>query len=159
MKITVPLMELIHGELQKRLNDGISSSLVVSNEEALKKLKEKFSNELVTIYIHGLSKEEYSIQQKDHLNDEYVKKRLEEYDKADKLYYNQWLDINHVLVDNGDLTDLKLQIDNIMRYYEEGRDWSANAINNYLSTATYYAKKYKRDLTNQINTEEEIGNE
>lgn len=148
-------MELIHGELQQRLNNGISSSLVVSNEEALKKLKEKFPNELVTIYIHGLSKEEYTILQKDHLNDDYVKKRLAEYDKADELYYNQWLDINHVLVDNGDLTDLKLQIDNIMRYYEQGRDWSPNAIDNYLATATHYAKKYKRDLTNQFGTKEE----
>lgn len=143
-------------ELQERLNNGISSSIVVSNEGAIQTLKEKFPHELVCIYIHGLSKEEYMIQQKEHLDDEYVKKRLAEYDKTDELYYNQWLDINHVIVDNEDSTDLKLQIDNIMRYYEEGRDWSPNAIDHYLQTASRYASKYKRNLTNEMNSKEEI---
>lgn len=133
-------------ELQERLENGISSSIVVSNAEAIKKLKERFPNELVTIYIHGLSKEEYSIQQKDYLEDEYVKKRLEKYHQADELYYNQWLDFNHTIIDNNDLTDLKLQIDNIMRYYEEGRDWSMAKINNYLKVANYYSEKYKREI-------------
>lgn len=133
-------------ELRAQLNDGISSSLVVSNREALEELKELFPNEVVYIYIHGLSKEEYAIQQKEHLNDEYVKKRLEEYDQADELYYNQWLNFNHVIVNNGDLTDLKLQIDNIMRYYEEGRDWSMHKIDHYLTVAQHYSDKYKREV-------------
>lgn len=150
------IYEIDTQELQERLKDGISSSLIVSNEEAIQTLKEKFPHELVCIYIHGLSKEEYKIQQKDHLNDEYVIKRLEDYDKADKLYYDQWLDINHVIVDNGDPTDLKLQIDTIMRYYEEGRDWSPNAIDHYLQTANRYASKYRKNLTNEIDTKEEV---
>lgn len=47
-------------------------------------------------------------------------------------------------------------IDNIMRYYEEGRDWSPNAIDHYLQTASRYASKYKRNLTNEMNSKEEI---
>ena len=137
-------------ELQERLKAGISSSLIVSNANAIRKLKEKFPNELVTIYIHGLSKEEYIIQQKDHLDDQYVKDHLKEYTQADELYYNQWLDLNHVMIDNDDLTDLKLQIDNIMTYYEEGRDWSIDKIDNYLKVATSYSEKYKRDISNEI---------
>ncbi len=142
-------------ELSKRLKDGISSSLVVSNGKAIQELRELFPNELVTIYIHGLSKEEYSIQQKDHLDDAYVKNRLSEYDQADQLYYNQWLDFNHTVIDNNDLTDLKLQIDNIMRYYEEGRDWSMEKVDNYLRVANNYIQKYRRIP----NTKEEIYHE
>lgn len=143
-------------ELQARLEDGISSSIVVSNAEAIKKLKEKFPNKLVTIYIHGLSKEEYIIQQKNYLEDEYVKKRLEKYHQADELYYNQWLDFNHTIIDNNDLTDLKLQINNIMMYYEEGRDWSMAKIDDYLKVANRYSEKYKRDIPSEIHTEEEV---
>ncbi len=141
-------------ELHERIEDGISSSLVVSNAEAIKKLKEEFPNELVTIYIHGLSKEEYILQQKDHLEDEYVKNRLEKYDQADELYYNQGLEFNHVMIDNGDLTDLKLQIDNIMRYYEEGRDFSMDKVNKYLETAYRYLEKYQRNITDTNYTKE-----
>lgn len=143
-------------ELDERLKNGISSSLVVSNAEALKKLKEKFPNELVSIYIHGLSKEEYMIQQKDHLDEHYVQERLEKYNQADELYYNQWLDFNHVIIDNNDLTDLKLQIDNIMKFYEEGKDWSMDNINKYLKVATSYLEKYKRDIPSEIHTEGEV---
>ena len=143
-------------KLDERLKDGISSSLIVSNAEAIKKLQAKYTDDLVTIYIHGLSKEEYKIQQKDHLEDDYVKERLEKYEQADELYYNNWLDFNHVIIDNGDATDLKLQLDNIMTYYEEGRDWSTNTIDNYLKIATYYSQEYKRDISQETHTEEEV---
>lgn len=129
-------------ELHQRIEDGISSSLVVSNAEAIKKLKEEFPNELVTIYIHGLSKEEYMLQQKDHLEDEYVKNHLMDYNQADEFYHNHCLEFNHVVIYNGDLTDLKLQIDNIMRYYEEGRDFSIDNVDKYLETAYRYIEKY-----------------
>ena len=51
------------------------------------------------------------------------------------------------MIDNGDLTDLKLQIDNIMRYYEEGRDFSMDKITRYLETAHRYLEKYQRNIT------------
>lgn len=129
-------------ELHQRLKDGISSSLVVSDREVLERLQEEFPTELVKIYIHGLSKEEYEIQQKDHLNEEYVKKRLEEYEKADKLYCDQCLEFNHVIVNNGDLTDMKVQIDNIMRYYEQGRTLSIDKCKNYMQKANSYISKF-----------------
>lgn len=97
-------------EIKERLKDGISSSIVVSNKEALEKLKRKFPESIVNIYIQGLSKEEYMIQQKEHLGEDYVKKHVQEYEKADELYYNQWLDFNHVIINNRDLSDLKRQI-------------------------------------------------
>ncbi len=143
-------------ELDERLKDGISSSLIVSKPEAIRKLQTKYPNELVTIYIHGLSKEEYILQKKEHLDDEYVKKHLAEYEQADEFYYNQWLDFNHVIIDNGDSTDVKLQIDNIMTCYEEGRDWSMANIDNYLKVANRYSEKYKRAISNEIHTKEEV---
>ena len=51
------------------------------------------------------------------------------------------------MIDNGDLTDLKLQIDNIMRYYEEGRDFSMDKVNKYLET-------YQRNITDTNYTKE-----
>lgn len=109
---------------------------------------------MVNIYIHGLSKEEYAIQQKNHLDDEYVKRRLEEYEKADELYYNQWLDFNHILVNNGDLSDLKVQIDSIMRYYEEGRNLSMSQYKSYMIKANKYISRFARDYDGQNFTKE-----
>lgn len=132
-------------EIKERLKDGISSSIVVSNKKALEQLKRKFPEEIVNIYIQGLSKEEYMIQQKTHLEEDYVKKRIEEYEKADELYYNQWLDFNHVIINNGDLSDLKRQIDSIQRYYEGGRDLSGEKVRDYMKKANIYIERFSRN--------------
>lgn len=136
-------------EIKERLKDGISTSVVISNKAALEELKEKFPEAVVNIYIQGLSKEEYIIQQKEHLEEEYVKKRIQEYEKADELYYNQWLDFNHVIINNGDLSDLKRQIDSIQRYYEAGRDLSGKNIKDYMEKAYKYIGRFLKseDLT------------
>lgn len=136
-------------ELKERLEDGISSSIVVSNREALEKLMNQFPEEIVTIYIHGLSKEEYIIQQREHLEEEYVKRRIEEYEMADELYYNQWLNFNHIIVNNGDGADLKVQIDTIMRYYERGRDLSIDKFNSYMTKANKYISRFAREYEQQ----------
>lgn len=131
-------------ELRERLEAGISSSLVVSNRSALEALKEKFPEELVTIYIQGVSKEEYIIQQKEHLDEEYVKRRIQEYEKADELYYNRWLDFNHIIINNGDLGDMRLQIDSIMRYYEGDRELSVSNCLAYTQKANQYIARFAR---------------
>ena len=131
-------------ELQERLDDGISSSIVVSNPEALKELQKKFPEELVNIYMQGLSKAEYMIKEKERLGEPYVKKRIEEYEKADELYYNQWMSFNHIIIDNGDLADLKIQIDTIQRYYEGEKDLSIEKFQNYMNKANRYIAKFAR---------------
>ena len=89
------------------------------------------------------------IQQKEHLGEDYVKKRVQEYEKADELYYNQWLDFNHVIINNGDLSDLKRQIDSIQRYYEGGRDLSGKKVRDYMKKANKYIGRFSKseDLT------------
>lgn len=136
-------------EIKERLDDGISSSIVVSNRGALEELKRKFPEAIVNIYIQGLSKEEYIIQQREYLEEDYVKKRIEEYEKADELYYNQWLEFNHVIINNGDLSDLKRQIDSIQRYYEGERDLSGEKVTEYMIKANKYIERFSRkeDLT------------
>ncbi len=136
-------------EIEERLKDGISSSIVVSNKDALDELKRKFPEAIVNVYIQGLSKEEYIIQQKEHLEEDYVKKRICEYEKADELYYNHWLDFNHVIINNGDLSDLKRQIDSIQRYYEGGRDLSGKKVRDYIEKANRYIERFSKsdDLT------------
>lgn len=136
-------------EIEERLKDGISSSIVVSNKDALDELKRKFPEAIVNIYIQGLSKEEYIIQQKEHLEEDYVKKRICEYEKADELYYNHWLEFNHVIINNGDLSDLKRQIDSIQRYYEGGRDLSGKKVRDYIEKANRYIERFSKsdDLT------------
>lgn len=134
-------------ELRQRLNDGVSSSIVVSNPSALKKLNKKFPEQLVKIYIHGLSKEEYIIQQKNNLNDEYVQKRIADYDKANQLYYNQWLDFNHVIINNDNITDLKIQIDGIMKFYEKGRNLTVSSYKDYMAKANKYISRFSQSLS------------
>lgn len=131
-------------EIKERLKDGISSSIVVSNKEALEELKRKFPEAVVNIYIQGLSKEEYIIQQKEHLEEDYVKKRVQEYEKADEIYYDQWLNFNHVIINNGDLSDLKRQIDSIQRYYDGGRDLSGKKVIEYMEKANKYIRRFSK---------------
>lgn len=133
-------------ELQERLNDGISSSLVLSDSKSLEKLEKLFPGQIVTIFVHGLSKKEYAIQEKKHLNEEYVKKRLQDYDKDTEFYYNYFLDFDHVLINNGDSADMKLQIDTIMEYYEKDRDdLQMNNLNSYLEKAKMYMARFQKN--------------
>lgn len=136
-------------ELQERLDDGISSSIVVSNQEALKELQRKFPEEVVNIYMQGLSKAEYMIKEKERLEEPYVKRRIEEYEKADELYYNQWMSFNHIIIDNGDLADLKIQIDTIQRYYEGEKDLSIEKFQNYMNKANRYIAKFAREYSGE----------
>lgn len=139
-------------EIEERLKDGISSSIVVSNKHAIEELKKRFPNTVVNIYIQGLSKEEYILQQKENLEKEYVKKRVQEYEKADELYYNQWLDFNHVIINNGDSSDLKRQIDSIQQYYEGGRDLSGEKVKEYMKKANKYIQRFSKNKDLQIGT-------
>ena len=126
-------------EIRERLEDGISSSIVVSNESALKYLQGMFPNEVVTIYIQGLSKEEYIIQERKNSNDEYVQKRIAQYDNANSFYYTNWLFFDHIIINNGDLKDLKLQIHNILEYYDKER-----SLNGYADKANKYIARFAR---------------
>lgn len=132
-------------ELQERLDDGISSSVVVSDPEALAQLRKKFPQEIVNIYMQGLSKEEYMIKEKNRLEEPYVKKRIAKYDKADQLYYKEWMNFQHVIIDNRDLSDLKVQIDTIQRYYETGRELSVKEYKDYMNKANKYITRFARE--------------
>lgn len=129
-------------ELKARLDDGISSSIIVSNISALRQLQEKFPNELVKIYIHGLSKAEYLLKHQDELDNIYVISRLKNYDSADELYREYWMDLDHVIIDNGDTTTLKNQMYNIMKYYEKNRKMDVNIYRGYLKRADKYLKNF-----------------
>lgn len=141
-------------DITQRLKDGISSSIVVSNKGAIEELERKFPEEVVKIYIQGLSKEEYILQQKDYLEEEYVRNRIEEYEMADELYYDQWLDFDHVIINNGDLVDLKVQIDTIQRYYEEGRDLSVQEFKKYMNKVDKYIAKFAKEYQPQARGKE-----
>ena len=82
-------------EIRERLDDGISSSIVVSNEYALAELAKRFPEELVKVYIQGLSKQEYIAQHQEHLSEPYVQRRILEYEKADNLYQRNLSTINN----------------------------------------------------------------
>ncbi len=136
-------------ELRDRLSDGISSSLVVSNLEALNELQRKFPEEIVNIYMQGLSKAEYMIKEKDRLEEPYVKRRIDEYEKADELYYSQWMSFNHIIIDNGDLADLKIQIDTIQRYYEGEEELSIGKFKSYMDKANKYIGRFAREYVKE----------
>lgn len=134
-------------EIRQRLNDGISSSIVVSNEDALTELEKKFPEEMVRIFIQGLSKQEYIVQQDGHLDEPYVANRIREYEKADDFYQRNLSKINHVIINTGDLKDLRIQIDNIMNFYENGKISSIEGLRQYLGTAKQYISKFSDGIS------------
>lgn len=136
-------------EIRERLEDGISSSIVVSNEYALAELAKRFPEELVKVYIQGLSKQEYIAQHQEHLSEPYVQRRILEYEKADNLYQRNLSTINHVIINTGDLKDLKMQMDNIIALYENGRNLSLGEFRSYMNVTQKYIARFERKLPQQ----------
>lgn len=136
-------------EIRQRLNDGISSSIVVSNEDALRELEKRFPSELVRIFIQGLSKQEYILQQQGHLEEPYVASRIKEYEQADDFYQRNLDKINHVIINAGDSKDLRMQIDNIVNSYESDNIYSIEELRRYLDTAKQYISKFSEGISQE----------
>ena len=109
----------------KGLRKGAFQVVVVSNIDAIKDLQRIFGELMVLIYVHSeKTAEEYRREEAKHGNGNgYVKRRTEEYGLAYRLYLENFLAFNHVLIYSGlreDLEDLYDQVFRLFRAYERG---------------------------------------
>ncbi len=135
--------------LKSGLNDGISFSVSISDLPTINKLKKMFPNHVVPIYIQGQKYEEFAkLNQYD--NSEYMIKHLESYDDAFQSNCSHITDYDHVILYNGNLTDLAKQIVGIIKSYEFERDLSNNLYKEYIGKAQKYinyAQTHEIELT------------
>lgn len=121
------------GEIWDKLCTGISQVLVVSNKDALNKLKRKFGSLAVILYVYSqVTKNEYLLKEKEKeekkaksdlnykINIDYLNLRAKNFDEAWKLYENNFMLFDHVFVYADKEEDLYDQIFRLFRAYEKG---------------------------------------
>jgi len=120
-------------DIWDKLSKGIFQVVVVSNKDALNKLRLTFGKLVVMIYVHSLvGKEEYikreTQKEKEKsknapaykINYEYLRKHGEDFDMAWKLYEDNFMLFDHVLIYTEKQEDLFYQIFRLFRAYEHG---------------------------------------
>ncbi len=102
------------------LRHGVFQVLVVSNAEAINKLRRIFGQFVVLAYVHsGVDAEMYrSSESSENRDSEYVRKRLAGYRSAYMIYLGNLLAFDHVLLNYGAPEDLFDQIFRLFRAYE-----------------------------------------
>jgi len=105
------------------LKNGVFQVAVVSNIQAINKLKELFGELLVLVYVHSeMSADDYlNAEAVLGSNTDYVKKRAASYRAAFDIYLENYLAFNHVLIYSGIQEDLFDQIFRLFRAYEHRR--------------------------------------
>ena len=135
-------------KLAKMLELGIPCLLILSDEETILKLYQMFPDRVVPIFVYGQSKEEFIKQHKDKLDDPYFVRRLEDYSISLQLYYDLWLKkqgIQHVMLNQGTLKDLKAQFDAIVERHEQNRNLSIENVQSYLTMVQNFIQPYQRN--------------
>lgn len=115
-----------------KLKKGINQVVVVSNKDALNKLKKMFGDLAVVIYVYApITSDEYraSEEQKQQkkqtsdpkyiINQEYIDERVHNFDMAWKLYEDNFLLFDHVFIYADKQEDLFDQIFRLFRAYEK----------------------------------------
>jgi ribose 1,5-bisphosphokinase PhnN len=116
-----------------KLRHGIIQVLVVSNKEALNQLKGKFGDLAVVVYVYSkVTREEYLQREKTkqeqkkegeakyQIDEEYLKIRAENFDMSWKIYVDNFMLFDHVLIYAGNQEDLFDQIFRLFKAYEKG---------------------------------------
>jgi ribose 1,5-bisphosphokinase PhnN len=119
-------------DIWNKLSNGIFQVIVVSNKEALNKLKLKFGKLAVIIYVYStITKEEYienevQKQEENHTDrkntnsrNQYLSSREKKFDMAWKLYEDNFLLFDHVLIYTKKQEDLFDQIFRLFKAYEK----------------------------------------
>jgi hypothetical protein len=103
------------------LRNGVFQVVVVSNIDAINRLRERFGELLILVYVHSeIGADEYlKVEAALGQDSSYVKKRVEGYQSAFKLYLKNFLAFDHVLIYSGIQEDLFDQIFRLFRAYEQ----------------------------------------
>ena len=104
------------------LKKGIFQVIVVSDINAINKLKEKFCNIMITVYVHSeTNADEYERTEVAFGDDtNYVKQRSKNYQQAFDIFLKNFLAFDHVFIYTGNPEDLFDQIFRLFRAYERG---------------------------------------
>lgn len=102
------------------LKRGISQVAVISNVQAINRLRALFGPLTVLLYVHSeMSPEEYlKAESKVSTSDGYVQARYEKYAMAFRNYLSNFLAFDHVLIYAGQAEDFYDQLFRLFRYYE-----------------------------------------
>jgi ribose 1,5-bisphosphokinase PhnN len=99
------------------LKKGIFQVAVVSNIEAINKLKDRFGSLMILVYVHSeMGADDYL--KREAASDNYVRRRVEQYEAAFDSYLSNYLAFDHVLIYSGVEEDLFDQIFRLFRAYE-----------------------------------------
>ncbi len=106
--------------LWDQLKLGVAQVVVVSNTDAINKLKDAFGSMVKLIFVHSeMDEEKYRLEQRALGNNEtYVDARVDAYNQALALYYRNIARFDHVLIYAGSREDLFDQIFRLFNYYE-----------------------------------------
>lgn len=103
------------------LQSGSSQVLVVSNPRAINQLRGIFRDAVSLVYVHGeMSAAEYKKMGSAGKTDEYVRKRVKQYEDAEQFYLSNVLAFDHVLIAAGPPEDLYDQIFRLFRAFRNG---------------------------------------
>lgn len=104
-------------EIWKVIQKRIYPVIVVSNPNAINKLKEIFNDLIVLLYVHS-EKTAEEFKNHENLDDHYTLKRADKYRDAFNMFLRNYLSFNHVLIYSGSEEDLFDQIFRLFNYYE-----------------------------------------
>ncbi len=118
---------IMTSQIWEGLREGIFQVVVVSNVEAINKLREIFGELVVLVYIHSeVDSGEYQRieaarkNDPEYLDTEYVERRVKNYRLAFDVFLENYLAFNHVLIHSGPSENLYDQMFRLFRAYESG---------------------------------------
>jgi ribose 1,5-bisphosphokinase PhnN len=114
-------------QIWEGLSDGIFQVVVVSNVEAINKLRDTFGELVALVYVHSeVDADEYrriEAERKsdpEYLDAEYVEQRVKNYRLAFDIFLENYLAFNHVLINSSPAENLYDQMFRLFRAYERG---------------------------------------
>lgn len=119
-------------QIWEGLGNGIFQVVVVSNVEAINKLRDIFGELVLLVYVHSeVDADDYrriEAERKsdpEYLDTEYVERRAKNYKLAFDIFLENYLAFNHVLINSGSSDNLIDQMFRLFRAYEWGNLSSA----------------------------------
>ena len=114
-------------QIWEGLSKGIFQVIVVSNIEAINKLRDIFGELVLLVYVHSeVDADDYRrVEAKrksdpEYLDAEYVEQRAENYRLAFDIFLENYLAFHHVLINSGSSDNLIDQMFRLFRAYERG---------------------------------------
>ncbi|HEX7242193.1 MAG TPA: hypothetical protein VF263_18045 [Longimicrobiaceae bacterium] len=110
----------IHFEgIWRGLQQGVFQVAVVSNIDAVNRLRYVFGSLVVLVFVHSeMSADEYGEVEAASRDSEYVQARQKDFEMAFRFYLRNYLAFDHVLLSSGAPEDLYDQIFRLFRAYE-----------------------------------------